>query len=166
MRYMEMVLVKEWPVDSYVFMSSRAGSLHISAFYLFDGIRPTPPGYKELFLLTSPTKVKTPHMFSEEELKENASVHMSLDVKYTGRDCALFVIRYSLYKFSIYTDYSSPYQVERLRRSIISSQYRNAIYVRRRVRTSLRAKGKPGRSKEEVYESVVESCSIKLVPLL
>jgi hypothetical protein len=166
MRYMEMALTKEWPGDSYVFMSSRAGSFHISIFYLFDGIRPTPPGYKELFLLISPTKVKTLHMSTEEEPKANASVHMSLDVSYTGRACALFMIRYSLYKFSIYTDYSSPYQVERLRRSIISNQYRNAVYVRRRVRTSLGAKGKQSKSKEEVYEGVVESCSIKLVPLL
>jgi hypothetical protein len=167
MRYMEMVLQKEWMEELFRFMASKAGAFIISIFYLFEGIRPTPPGYKELFLISSPPEVRGVHMTSAELSKSGLSITMGYDIDDTSMTDALFMVRYEVSRGPLREEHIGPFRREQRTLNLATKQYSNAITATRVIETNMTQDGRRlGRSIYELTERAVEFASLKLVPLL
>jgi len=179
---MEMVLMKEWGEEVYRFMASKAGAFFISSFYLLEGIRPTSPGYRELFLMSSPTEVKTMYISSMVWPKKGLAISMKFDINDTSMTDPLFVVKYSLirrplreeyavlarYSPKIYREkYKGLFRKEERTLYLETNQYRNIIVDRRILEANMTKDGRwMGEDIYELAEGGVELASLKLVPLL
>jgi len=164
---MEMVLKKEWGEEVYRFMASQAGAFFISSFYLLEGVRPTSPEYKELFLISSPPEVKTVYMSSMEWPKADLDISMKFDINDTSTTDALFLLRYSVEGGSLRKEHIELFRRDRRTLYLATDQYRNLITARRILETNMTQDGRwMGEAVYELTERAVEFVSLKLVPLL
>jgi hypothetical protein len=167
MRYMEMVLKKEWMEELFRFMASKAGAFIISSFYLLEGIRPTSPEYKELSLISSPPEVRAVHMASAELSKSGLSITMRYDIDDTGMTDALFMVRYEVSRGPLRGEHIGLFRREQRTLYLATEQYSNAITARQIIETNMTQDGRwLGRSIYELTNRAVEFASLKLVPLL
>jgi hypothetical protein len=164
---MEMVLKKEWNKELYRFMASKVGGFIISSFYLLEGIRPTSPEYKELFLISSPPEVRVVHMNSTESSKSGLSITMRYYIDDTGMTGPLFMVMYSVSRGPLRGEHIGLFRREQRRLNLVTEHYSNAITAMLDIETNTTQDGRwLGRSIYEVTDRAVEFASLKLVPLL
>ncbi|MFP3200297.1 MAG: hypothetical protein RXR06_10550 [Thermoproteus sp.] len=167
MRYMEMALKKEWNEELYRLMASKVGGFIISSFYLLEGIRPTSPEYKELFLISSPPEVRAVHMGSAELTKSGLSITMRYDISDTGTIEPLFMVRYRVSRGPLRGEHIGLFRREQRTLYLAIEQYTSAITARRIIETNMTQDGRwMGAAIYELTERAVEFASLKLVPLL
>ncbi len=164
---MEMALKKEWNEELYRFMASKAGVFIISSFYLLEGIRPTSPEYKELFLISSPPEVKAVHMDSAELTKSGLSIAMRYDINDTSMTDALFMVRYEVSRGPLRGKHIGLFRREPRTVYLATEQYSNAITARRIIETNMTQDGRwLGESIYELTDRAMMLALLKLVPLL
>jgi len=166
---MEMALKKEWNEELYRFMASKAGAFFISSFYLLEGIRPTSPEYKELFLMSSPLEVKSVYMSSMERPKSGLNITMKIGINDMSMTDALFMVRYDVSKHPLRESekYIGLFRREQRTLYLAADQYSNTITARRTLETNMTQDGRwMGAAIYELTEGAVKLTSLKLVPLL